>query len=172
MAKKATAKQTEAPIVVEETVAKKTKRSVLKRERRDARKEAAKTGPVTAKLVNVPTSPRKMRLVADLIRGERVNKALNILKYEPKVGSPKLEKLLLSAIANWGTKNTEAKLEEADLFVKDIWVDGGRQLKRLRPAPQGRAHRIRKRSNHVTLIIDSLKKVGAEVVTEETETKE
>jgi large subunit ribosomal protein L22 len=172
MAKKATAKQTEAPIVVEETVARKTKRSVLKRERRDARKEAAKTGPVTAKLVNVPTSPRKMRLVADLIRGERVNKALNILKYEPKVGSPKLEKLLLSAIANWGTKNTEAKLEEADLFVKDIWVDGGRQLKRLRPAPQGRAHRIRKRSNHVTLIIDSLKKVGAEVVTEETETKE
>lgn len=172
MAKKATAKQTEAPAVVEETVAKKTKKSVLKREKRDARKEAAKTGPVVAKLVNVPTSPRKMRLVADLIRGERVNKALNILKYEPKVGSPKLEKLLLSAIANWGTKNTEAKLEEADLFVKDIWVDGGRQLKRLRPAPQGRAHRIRKRSNHVTLVIDSLKKVGAEVVTEETETKE
>ena len=172
MAKKATAKKTEAPAVVEETVAKKTKRSVLKREKRDARKEAAKTGPVVAKLVNVPTSPRKMRLVANLIRGERVNKALNILKYEPKVGSPKLEKLLLSAIANWGTKNQDAKLEEADLFVKDIWVDGGRQLKRLRPAPQGRAHRIRKRSNHVTLIIDSLKKEGVEVVTEETETKE
>jgi large subunit ribosomal protein L22 len=155
-----------------EVTAKKTKRSVVKREKRDARKEAAKTGPVVAKLVNVPTSPRKMRLVADLIRGERVNKALNILKYEPKNGSPKLEKLLLSAISNWGIKNQDLKLEEADLYVKDIWVDGGRILKRLRPAPQGRAHRIRKRSNHVTLIIDSLKKVGAEVVTEEKETKE
>jgi large subunit ribosomal protein L22 len=173
MAKKVTAKKAEEPAVVEETVvAKKTKKSVLKREKRDARKEAAKTGPVVAKLVNVPTSPRKMRLVADLIRGERVNKALNILKYEPKVGSPKLEKLLLSAISNWGNKNQDTKLEDADLFVKNIWVDGGRQLKRLRPAPQGRAHRIRKRSNHVTLVIDSLKKVGAEVVTEETETKE
>jgi large subunit ribosomal protein L22 len=112
-----------------------------------------------------------MRLVADLIRGERVNKALNILKHEAKIGSGKLEKLLLSAIANWGLKNQDAKLEDADLFVKDIWVDGGRQLKRLRPAPQGRAHRIRKRSNHVTLIIDSLNKAGAEVVTEK-ETKE
>jgi large subunit ribosomal protein L22 len=156
-----------------EATAKKTKRSVLKREKRDARKEAGKTGSVQAKLKNVPTSPRKMRLVADLIRGERVNKALNILKYEPKNGSPKLEKLLLSAIANWGNKHQDAKLEEADLYVKEIWVDGGRQLKRLRPAPQGRAHRIRKRSNHVTLIIDSLKKIGAEVVeTEEKETKE
>jgi len=172
MAKKATAKKIEAPAAPVETVVKKTKKSVLKRERRDARKEAAKTGPVVAKLVNVPTSPRKMRLVADIIRGERVNKALNILKYEPKNGSPKLEKLLLSAIANWGNKNQDAKLEEADLFVKDIWVDGGRQLKRLRPAPQGRAHRIRKRSNHVTLVIDSLKKIGAEVVTEDKETKE
>ncbi|MCK6616192.1 MAG: 50S ribosomal protein L22 [Cyclobacteriaceae bacterium] len=111
-----------------------------------------------------------MRLVADLIRGERVSKALNILKYEPKVGSPKLEKLLLSAISNWGAKNQDAKLEEADLYVKDIWVDGGRILKRLRPAPQGRAHRIRKRSNHVTLVIDSLKK-SAETETT-TETKE
>lgn len=173
MAKKTIAKKTEEPtVVVEETVVKKTKKSVLKREKRDARKEAAKTGPVVAKLINVPTSPRKMRLVADLIRGERVNKALNILKYEPKNGSPKLEKLLLSAIANWGNKNQDAKLEEADLFVKQIFVGGGRQLKRLRPAPQGRAHRIRKRSNHVTLIIDSLKKIGAEVVTEEKETKE
>jgi large subunit ribosomal protein L22 len=171
MAKKTTAKKTEEVPVAEVTVARKTKKSVLKRERRDARKEAAKTGPQLAKLVNVPTSPRKMRLVADLIRGERVNKALNILKHEPKVGSPKLEKLLLSAIANWGVKNQDAKLEEADLYVKDIWVDGGRQLKRLRPAPQGRAHRIRKRSNHVTLIIASLAKTGAEVVTEK-ETKE
>jgi large subunit ribosomal protein L22 len=172
MAKKATAKQTEAPVAVAETVVKKTKKSVLKRERRDAKKEAAKTGPQLVRLVDVPSSPRKMRLVANLIRGERVNKALNILKHEPKIGSGKLEKLLLSAIANWGLKNQDAKLEEADLFVKEIWVDGGRQLKRLRPAPQGRAHRIRKRSNHVTLIIDSLNKVGAEVVTEEKETKE
>jgi large subunit ribosomal protein L22 len=152
-----------------EATAKKTKKSVLKREKRDARKAAAKNGPVTAKLVNVPTSPRKMRLVADLIRGERVNKALNILKYEPKVGAEKLEKLLLSAISNWEEKNKEAKLEEADLFVKDIFVDGGRILKRLRPAPQGRAHRIRKRSNHVTLVVDSLKKVGTEVKTTEKE---
>lgn len=176
MAKKATAKKAKVPAEVKETteatVVKKTKKSVLKREKRDAKKEAAKTGPVVARLSNVPTSPRKMRLVADLIRGERVNKALNILKYEPKNGSPKLEKLLLSAISNWGIKNQDQKLEEADLFVKEIFVDGGRQLKRLRPAPQGRAHRIRKRSNHVTLIIDSLKKVGAEVVTEEKETKE
>src|SRR5687768_3364760 len=156
-----------------EDTAKKTKRSVVKREKRDARKEAAKTGPVVAKLSNVPTSPRKMRLVADLIRGERVNKALNILKYEPKVGSPKLEKLLLSAISNWEVKNQEVKLEEADLYVKEIFVDGGRILKRLRPAPQGRAHRIRKRSNHVTLIIDSLKQGGVvENNVEEKETKE
>src|SRR5215467_4451667 len=126
-----------------ETVAKKEKKSVLKRAKRDAKKEAAKTGPSLAKLKNVPTSPRKMRLIADLIRGERVNKALNILKYEPKVGAPKLEKLLLSAISSWAAKNTDLKLEEADLFVKDIWVDGGRILKRLRPAPQGRAHRVR-----------------------------
>lgn len=152
-----------------EATAKKTKRSVLKREKRDARKEAAKTGPVTARLVNVPTSPRKMRLVADLIRGVRVNQALSILKYEPKVGAGKLEKLLLSAISNWSAKNSEEKLEEADLFVKDIFVDGGRILKRLRPAPQGRAHRIRKRSNHVTLVVDSLKKIGTEVKTTEKE---
>lgn len=154
-----------------EATVKKTKRSVLKREKRDAKKEAAKTGPVTARLVNVPTSPRKMRLVADLIRGVRVNQALNILKYEPKVGAAKLEKLLLSAISNWSAKNSEEKLEEADLFVKDIFVDGGRILKRLRPAPQGRAHRIRKRSNHVTLVVDSLKKVGTEVKSTEKETK-
>ena len=156
-----------------ETVAKKTKKSVLKRAKRDARKEAAKSGPSVAKLKNVPTSPRKMRLVADLIRGERVSKALNILKYEPKVGSPKLEKLLLSAISSWEAKHQDVKLEEADLYVKEIWVDGGRILKRLRPAPQGRAHRVRKRSNHVTMIVDSLKKTGsAELATTEKETKE
>jgi len=157
-----------------ETVAKKTKRSVLKREKRDSKKEAAKTGPSVAKLKNVPTSPRKMRLIADLIRGERVNKALNILKYEPKVGAPKLEKLLLSAISGWEAKHQDVKLEDADLYVKDIFVDGGRVLKRLRPAPQGRAHRIRKRSNHVTLVVASLKNTTAssEIAITEKETKE
>jgi large subunit ribosomal protein L22 len=155
-----------------EAVAKK-KKSVLKREKRDARKEEAKNGPSVVKLKNVPTSPRKMRLIADLIRGERVNKALNILKYEPKVGSPKLEKLLLSAISGWTSKHQDVKLEEADLYVKDIWVDGGRILKRLRPAPQGRAHRVRKRSNHVTLVVDSFKDgAAAENTTTEKVTKE
>lgn len=115
-----------------------------------------------AKLNNVPTSPRKMRLVADLVRGQRVNNALSILKFEPRVGAAKLEKLLLSAIANWQNKNEDVQLEEADLFIKMIKVDSGKMLKRLRPAPQGRAHRIRKRSNHVTLVVDSLNEVVAE----------
>jgi large subunit ribosomal protein L22 len=150
-----------------EAVAKK-KKSVLKREKRDARKEEAKNGPSVVKLKNVPTSPRKMRLIADLIRGERVN-----LKYEPKIGSPKLEKLLLSAISGWTAKHQDVKLEEADLYVKEIWVDGGRILKRLRPAPQGRAHRVRKRSNHVTLVVDRFKdEAAAEQTTTEKETKE
>ena len=109
-----------------------------------------------AKLNNVPTSPRKMRLVADIIRGEKVNKALNILKFEPKQGAARLEKLLLSAIANWQAKNKDVRLEDADLYVKTVFVDSGRMLKRLRPAPQGRAHRIRKRSNHVTMVVDSM----------------
>ena len=109
-----------------------------------------------AKLRNVPTSPRKMRLVADIIRGKKVGIALNILKFEAKDGAKKISKLLQSAIANWEQKNPGVKLEEADLFVKTIFVDGGKMLKRLRPAPQGRAHRVRKRSNHVTLIVDSL----------------
>jgi large subunit ribosomal protein L22 len=109
-----------------------------------------------AKLKNIPTSPRKMRLVADLVRGKKVNLALNILKFEPKVGARNIEKLILSAVANWTVKNEGARVEDADLYVKTIFVDGGRQLKRLRPAPQGRAHRIRKRSNHVTVIIDSI----------------
>lgn len=111
-----------------------------------------------AKLKNVPTSPRKMRLVADLVRGEKVNKALTILKFESKVGAARLEKLLLSAVANWQLKN-EADLEDADLYVKSITVDGGKMLKRLQTAPQGRAHRIRKRSNHVTLVVDSKSEV-------------
>ena len=108
-----------------------------------------------AKLNNCPTSPRKMRLVADLVRGVKVEKALAILKFSPKEASRKVEKLLLSAIANWQTKNEDADVEGADLFVKEIRVDGGTMLKRLRPAPQGRAHRIRKRSNHVTLVVEA-----------------
>ena len=125
---------------------------VRKRERAEEIKEAKKT-QYFAKLNNCPTSPRKMRLVADLIRGEKVNKALNILKFSNKEASIRLEKLLLSAIANWQAKNEDASLEDADLFVKEVRVDGGRMLKRLRPAPQGRAHRIRKRSNHVTVVL-------------------
>lgn len=139
-----------------ETVEKKTKRSVLKRAKLEAIKEAARKGQSVAYLNNVPTSPRKMRLVVDLIRGQRVNHALNILKYEAKHPSGPLEKLLISAIKNWEVKNADAKLEEADLYVKEIFVGGGRILKRLRPAPQGRAHRVRKRSNHVTLVVDSM----------------
>ena len=108
-----------------------------------------------AKLNNCPTSPRKMRLVADQVRGESINQALAILKFSPKEASRKLEKLLLSAISNWQAKNEEKDLEKADLFVKEIKVDSGKMLKRLRPAPQGRAHRIRKRSNHVTLVLGS-----------------
>ena len=119
-----------------------------------------------ARLNNVPTSPRKMRLVADLIRGESVNKALNILRFESKVGGARLEKLLLSAVANWQAKNEDLKLEEADLYIKEVKVDGGRILKRLRPAPQGRAHRIRKRSNHVTLVVDNLREPVAEAIEE------
>jgi large subunit ribosomal protein L22 len=125
-----------------------------------------------AKLTNVPTSPRKMRVVADLIRGERVNKALSLLKFESKVGAAKLEKLLLSAISNWQIANEDVKIEEADLYIKTIAVDSGRMLKRLRPAPQGRAHRIRKRSNHVTLVIDSLNTDTVEAAAEETDNKE
>jgi large subunit ribosomal protein L22 len=105
-------------------------------------------------LRNVPTSPRKMRLVADMIRGQKVSKALALLKFQPKVTSPVLHKVLLSAVANWQQLNEGAKLEDADLVVKTVFIDGGRMLKRLRPAPQGRAHRIRKRSNHITIVID------------------
>ena len=119
-----------------------------------------------AKLNNVPTAPRKMRMVADMIRGERVNRALNILKFEAKEGAGRLEKLLLSAISNWQAKNEDEKLEDADLYVKEIFVDSGRMLKRLRPAPQGRAHRIRKRSNHVTLIVGSHNEQVGEIITE------
>ncbi|GAA0873518.1 50S ribosomal protein L22 [Gangjinia marincola] len=127
---------------------------VRKRERAEQIKEAKKQ-VAFAKLNNCPTSPRKMRLVADLIRGEQVERALNILKFNSKESSRKLEKLLVSAIANWQAKNEDASVEEAGLFVQEIRVDSASMLKRLRPAPQGRAHRIRKRSNHVTLVLGS-----------------
>ncbi|PPK94331.1 MULTISPECIES: 50S ribosomal protein L22 [Nonlabens] len=106
-----------------------------------------------AKLNNCPTSPRKMRLVADIIRGKKVEDALNILKFSSKEAARRLDKLVLSAVANWQAKNEDADVAEAGLFIKEIRVDGGAMLKRLRPAPQGRAHRIRKRSNHVTLVL-------------------
>jgi large subunit ribosomal protein L22 len=109
-------------------------------------------------LRNCPISPRKMRLVADLVRGQEVNKALDILKYTPKYASKDLEKLMLSAISNWQNKNEGVRIEESNLIVSEIRVDQGRTLKRFRPAPQGRAHRIRKRSNHVTVILESLNK--------------
>jgi large subunit ribosomal protein L22 len=107
-----------------------------------------------AVLRNNPTSPRKMRLVADMVRGMEVNKALDVLKFSSKEDSGKVEKHLLSAIANWQAKNESARLEESNLIVSRIFVDSGRMLKRVMPAPQGRAHRIRKRSNHVTIYLD------------------
>ena len=108
-----------------------------------------------AKLNNYPTSPRKMRLLADLIRGMEVDKALGILQFNPKHPAVPMYKLLKSAINNWEQKNTDEKVEDANLIVKTIMVDGGRVIKRMRPAPQGRGYRVRKRSNHVTLIVDS-----------------
>lgn len=109
-----------------------------------------------AKLNNCPTSPRKMRLVADLVRGVDVFKALSILQHNPKEASIRLEKLIKSAITNWETKNEGKRIEDENLIVKEVFVDSARMLKRIQPAPQGRAHRIRKRSNHVTVIIDSI----------------
>ena len=120
--------------------------------------KAEKKQVAFAKLNNCPTSPRKMRLVADLVRGEKAERALHILRFSQKEASRRLEKLLLSAIANWQAKNEDADIESANLYVKEIRVDGGAMLKRLRPAPQGRAHRIRKRSNHVTVVVDAINK--------------
>ncbi len=128
---------------------------VRKRERAEGIKEANKQ-IAFAKLNNCPTSPRKMRLVADLVRGQKVERALNVLRFSTKEASRKLEKLLLSAINNWEQKNADGNVADAGLFVKEIRVDGGMMLKRLRPAPQGRAHRIRKRSNHVTIVLGQL----------------
>jgi large subunit ribosomal protein L22 len=127
-----------------------------KRNTAEKRKEAAKNR-YQAVLKNCPTSPRKMRLVTDLISGMEVNKALDVLKFSPQEASRRMEKLLLSAIANWQSKNEGVRVEESNLFVKEVHVDGGRSLKRLQTAPQGRAYRIKKRSNHVTLVIDSKK---------------
>ena len=126
------------------------------RKRQSAEKiKEAKKQVAFAKLNNCPTSPRKMRIVADSVRGKKVEMALTILKFSQKEASNRLEKLLMSAITNWQSKNEDADVEEANLFIKEIRVDSAGMLKRLRPAPQGRAHRIRKRSNHVTLILGS-----------------
>lgn len=125
-----------------------------------------------AKLNNYPTSPRKMRLLADLIRGMEVEKALGILQYNPKHPAVPMYKLLKSAINNWEQKNSDAKVEDAGLIVKTIMVDGGRVIKRMRPAPQGRGYRVRKRSNHVTIIVDSLHATVAPVAKKKVEKAE
>ncbi|HKM92831.1 MAG TPA: 50S ribosomal protein L22 [Prolixibacteraceae bacterium] len=125
-----------------------------KRNTANLRKEEKKQ-QYFASLRNCPTSPRKMRLVADMVRGMEVNRALDVLKFSSKEASRKVEKLLLSAIANWQAKNEDERLEDNNLIVSKIFVDSGRVLKRIQPAPQGRAHRILKRSNHVTIYLDS-----------------
>ena len=134
-----------------------------KRNRANQLKEE-KRNKYYATLRNCPTSPRKMRLVTDMIKGVEVNKALDMLRYSPKEASRNVEKLLLSAIANWQAKNEGARIEESQLIVKEAYVDQSRSLKRIQPAPQGRAHRIKKRSNHVTVVLDSQIAVVAEEV--------
>ena len=124
-----------------------------------------------AKLKNYPTSTRKMRLLADLVRGMDVEKALNVLRFSTKHSSRPLEKLLLSAVNNWEQGNSGARVEDANLYVKTIFVDGGTMLKRLRPAPQGRAYRVRKRSNHVTIVVDA-RNLGQAAVEEAVATAE
>lgn len=125
-----------------------------KRSAAESFKETRKSTYI-ARLNNCPTSPRKMRYVADMVRGQEVEKALHILKNSTTYSSLRIRKLLLSAIANWQNKNEGVRIEQSHLYIKEIMVDSGRVLKRIRPAPQGRAHRIRKRSNHVTMILDS-----------------
>lgn len=115
-----------------------------------------------AKLKDFPTSPRKARLVADLIRGKKVSQAIGILSFQPQAAAPVMKKVLLSAVANWQNNFEDAKVEEADLYVKAVMVDGGRMLKRLRPAPQGRAYRVRKRSHHLTIVVASRSEVAVE----------
>jgi large subunit ribosomal protein L22 len=143
---------------------------VKSKNRAEKRKEEKKTLSY-AKLNNCPTSPRKMRLIADMIRGKKVEIALMMLKNSPQISSGRLHTLLKSAIANWQAKNEGVRLEDSDLFIKEISVDSGRVLKRIRTAPQGRAHRIKKRSNHVTLVVDS-RNQPAEVEETVAETKE
>jgi large subunit ribosomal protein L22 len=133
----------------------------------EARKEAKKN-IYMARLVDNPTSPRKTRIMADVIRGKDVDYALNVLKYSKKESAEKIFKLLKSAIANWQVKNEGVRLEDAQLYVKSIVVDSGRMLKRIRTAPQGRANRIRKRSNHITIVIDDKTNINNNIV-EETE---
>ena len=132
----------------------------------EKRKEERKTQYV-ARLRNVPTSPRKMRLVADLVRGMDVEQALNVLQHLQKDNAKYVYQLLRSAIANWEVKNEGARIEDNELYIKEIFVDGGRMLKRIQPAPQGRAHRIRKRSNHVTLILGNRVQEMSEVMDEQ-----
>lgn len=134
----------------------------------EARKEAKKTLYI-AKLMNNPTSPRKTRLVADLVRGVDVEKALGILQYNPRESAPKMRKLILSAVANWQAKNEGKRMEDSQLYVKQIMVDEGRTMKRMRTAPQGRGYRIRKRSNHITVILGS--RVDEAAATAKTETE-
>ena len=138
----------------------------------EQRKEARKTIYV-ARLKNVPTSPRKMRIVADLIRGMNVENAMSVLQHTSKEAAGRLYKLVRSAIANWEIKNEGERVEDNQLYIKEISVDSGRMMKRIQPAPQGRAHRIRKRSNHVTLIlgnrVQKQEEVVEEVVTENTD---
>ncbi len=134
---------------------KKLKKSVRIRLRKEAAKEVGPGGAATSQLHAVPTSPRKMRLVANMVRGKNVQQALGMLKFEPNQGAARVEQLLLTAIADWSLKNEGERIEDANLYIKTMFVDSGRMMKRLRPAPQGRGHRIRKRSNHVTLVVDS-----------------
>jgi large subunit ribosomal protein L22 len=134
-----------------------------KRNRANQLKEE-KRNKYYATLRNCPTSPRKMRLVTDMVKGVEVNKALDMLRYSPKEATRRVEKLLLSAIANWQAKNEGARIEESHLYIKEAYVDVSRTLKRIRPAPQGRAHRIKKRSNHVTVVLGSQTAVVAEEV--------
>lgn len=134
-----------------------------KRKSAELRKEAKKNISY-AVLRNCPTSPRKMRLMADLIRGKEANQALDILKFSSKEASRRLEKLLMSAISNWQAKNEGVRLEDANLIVKEVFVDSARMLKRIQPAPQGRAYRVRKRSNHVTLTVESANRLGNDAV--------
>jgi large subunit ribosomal protein L22 len=144
---------------------------VRKRESAERRKEVLNSMTIS-KFNNCPTSPRKMRMVAELIRGKDIFLALNILKFNKKAPALKLEKVLFSAITNWREKNKEERIEDFGLIVKSVFVDSGRQLKRLRPAPQGRGNRIRKRSNHITIILESKNAVNNEVQEEENNQEE